>query len=119
MYENIFELIKDANISLEKAVNKTPIFEASKLGENVYIKMENLQKTGSFKYRGAYNKINNFSEEEKSKGVIASAAGNHAHGVAKSATKLDSKSYGCIPKVAPIPKISATRNIYNKYSSFN
>ncbi len=110
MYENIFELIKDANISLEKAVNKTPIFEASKLGENVYIKMENLQKTGSFKYRGAYNKINNLSEEEKSKGVIASSAGNHAQGVAKSATKLDIKSYVCIPKLAPIAKIEATRN---------
>jgi threonine dehydratase len=51
-------------------------------GNSVYLKMENQQRTGSFKLRGAYNKVANLSEEEKKRGIIASSAGNHAQGTA-------------------------------------
>lgn len=109
MFEDIFTLILRAEKTLEKSINKTPIFTASYLGSNRYIKMENLQRTGSFKYRGAYNKISNLTDEEKAKGVIASSAGNHAQGVAKSASALNIKSIICIPSVAPIAKVESTR----------
>lgn len=110
MIEKLFTMINQARKALEKPINRTPIFKASYLGENVYIKMENLQRTGSFKYRGAYNKIYNLTDEEKKKGVIASSAGNHAQGVAKSASAQGIYSKICIPSVAPIAKIEATKN---------
>lgn len=109
MFDNIYELILQARQTLSGNINNTPIFTASNLGENVYIKMEHLQRTGSFKYRGAYNKINNLTDEEKKKGVIASSAGNHAQGVAKSAALQGIKSTICIPAIAPIAKIEATK----------
>lgn len=110
MYKDIYEEIIKAREILKGNANITPIFDASNFGENVYLKMENLQKTGSFKFRGAYNKINNLTDQEKAKGVIASSAGNHAQGVAKSATKQGISSLICIPAFAPIAKIEATRN---------
>ena len=109
MFNNIYELVLQARQTLSGNINNTPIFTASNLGENVYIKMEHLQRTGSFKYRGAYNKINNLTDEEKKKGVIASSAGNHAQGVAKSAALQGIKSTICIPAIAPIAKIEATK----------
>lgn len=78
-------------------------------GNNVYLKMENLQRTGSFKLRGAYNKIANLSAEEKLKGVIASSAGNHAQGVALAATTFGIPSTIVMPKHAPLSKVNATR----------
>ncbi len=109
MFEDIFALILKAQKTLDKTINKTPIFTASYLGPKAYIKMENLQRTGSFKYRGAYNKLANLSKEEKDKGVIASSAGNHAQGVAKSATAQGIRSVICIPSIAPIAKVESTR----------
>ena len=76
----------------------------------VYLKPENLQVTGSFKVRGAYYKISQLTEEEKSRGVIACSAGNHAQGVALAATKNGIKSLICLPDVAPISKIEATKH---------
>lgn len=75
----------------------------------VYLKPENLQYTGSFKLRGAYYKISQLSEEEKSRGVIACSAGNHAQGVALGATHNGIKSVICLPAGAPISKIEATK----------
>ncbi len=109
MFEDIFTLILKAEKTLKGQTNITPIFTASYLGEGIFIKMENLQRTGSFKYRGAYNKIHNLSDEEKKKGVVASSAGNHAQGVAKSASSQKIQSTIFIPSVAPIAKIEATR----------
>ena len=78
--------IKDAKETIKDIVKKTDILESAKLsamtGANVFYKCENLQKTGSFKVRGACNKIANLTDEEKANGVIASSAGNHAQGVA-------------------------------------
>ena len=88
----------------------TPLNPAKNLGKNVYIKSENLQLTGAFKVRGAYNKLRSLSEEERTRGVIACSAGNHAQGIALSATRLGMKSVICMPAGAPISKIEATRN---------
>lgn len=77
----------------------------------VYIKPENLQRTGAFKLRGAYYKISQLTEEEKAKGVIACSAGNHAQGVALAATANGIKSIICLPAGAPISKIEATKRL--------
>lgn len=80
-----------------------------KPGKNVYLKTENLQNTGSFKLRGAYYKISQLSDEEKSHGVIACSAGNHAQGVALAATANGIESVICLPEGAPISKVEATK----------
>ena len=76
----------------------------------VYLKTENLQLTGSFKLRGAYNKIHRLSEEEKAKGVVACSAGNHSQGVALAAQRAGLSAVICIPEGAPISKVEATRS---------
>ena len=78
-------------------------------GNDVYIKPENLQKTGAFKIRGAYNKIMKLSDEAKQKGLIASSAGNHAQGVAYAAKKLEVKATICMPAHTPLIKVDATK----------
>mgnify|MGYP005753468599 CR=1 FL=1 len=103
------EMIKDAKEVLKKVARSTPVISAPKIGENVSIKAENLQLTGSFKLRGAYYKISSLTSEEKVKGVIACSAGNHAQGVALSAAKNGIKSTICIPAGAPLSKVEATR----------
>ena len=103
-------MIQEAQESLKGIARKTPLENANRLGENIYIKSENLQLTGAFKIRGAYNKIRSLTPEEASHGVIACSAGNHAQGIALSATKLGIKSVICMPEGAPISKVEATRN---------
>lgn len=104
------EMIKEAKkIVSESGAVYTPIVSASKVAENVYIKCENLQKTGSFKLRGACYKISKLTQAERDAGVIACSAGNHAQGVALSATKLGVKSIICMPDTAPLAKVEATR----------
>ncbi|WP_371364531.1 L-threonine ammonia-lyase [Sporomusa rhizae] len=78
-------------------------------GNSVYLKMENQQRTGSFKLRGAYNKVANLSEEEKKHGIIASSAGNHAQGTALAGTLFGIPSTIVMPKNAPLSKVKATR----------
>ena len=78
-------------------------------GNEVFIKPENLQVTGSFKIRGAYNKISKLTKEEKEKGVISSSAGNHAQGVALAAKRLGLKCIIVMPKYTPLIKVQATR----------
>src|SRR6056297_3653789 len=103
------EDIKRASISLKGIINKTPLIEASSLKEaldcNVFFKPENLQKTGSFKIRGASNRILNLSEIEKKKGIIASSSGNHAQGVAYAAKLIGVDAKIVMPKNAPKSKI--------------
>ena len=96
---------------VKDVARKTELIYASKINlkSNVYLKTENLQKTGSFKVRGAYYKISKLSEEEKARGVIACSAGNHAQGVALSAKRHNIKSVICIPEGAPLSKIEATK----------
>ena len=78
-------------------------------GNDVYIKPENLQITGSFKVRGAYNKISKLTNEEKVRGVIAASAGNHAQGVALAAKRLGIKATIVMPKHTPLIKVNANR----------
>ena len=105
-----FEMIQEAKRALEGIARKTPLDPAPKFGANVYIKSENLQLTGAFKLRGAYNKIRSLTPEERERGVIACSAGNHAQGIALSAAKLGIRSIICMPAGAPISKVEATRS---------
>lgn len=103
--------IYNASRVLEGVARHTPIMYASRLNPeaNVYLKCENLQNTGSFKLRGAYYKISQLTDEEKSRGVIACSAGNHAQGVALGASRNGIKSIICLPAGAPLSKVEATK----------
>ena len=103
------EMIQQAQEALRGIARRTPLDPAPKLGENIYIKAENLQLTGAFKLRGAYNKILSLTPEEAARGVIACSAGNHAQGIALSASRLGIRSVICMPAGAPISKVEATR----------
>ena len=96
---------------LKEIIRDTDMIKAPKINPcaDVFLKTENLQVTGSFKVRGSYFKISQLSDEEKSKGVIACSAGNHAQGVALAATKNGIKSTICLPDGAPISKVEATK----------
>ncbi len=101
-----------ANYALKEVVRQTDVLYAPKLkpGAELYLKTENLQVTGSFKVRGAYYKMTKLTEEEKSRGVIACSAGNHAQGVALAAQRNGIKAVICLPDGAPISKVEATRS---------
>lgn len=101
----------NAQTVLKSIIRETNVVRAHGIAPEckLYLKPENLQFTGSFKVRGAAYKIAMLSEEEKSKGVIACSAGNHAQGVALAATKNGIKSLICLPDTAPISKVEATK----------
>lgn len=106
--------VYEAVRALDGVTKKTRLLESpffSSLSQNdVYLKPENLQNTGSFKLRGAYNKIAHLTEEERSKGVITSSAGNHAQGVALAAQRLGVNAVICMPATTPLLKVEATRS---------
>jgi threonine dehydratase len=83
---------------------------SDRLGGPVFLKCENLQRTGSFKGRGAYLRISRLTDAERSRGVVAASAGNHAQGVAFAAALLGAKATVIMPEGAPLPKIEATRS---------
>lgn len=103
--------IQHAAHVLRNVIRHPHLIAAPKLcpGSEIYLKPECLQFTGSFKLRGAYYKISQLSDEEKSHGVIACSAGNHAQGVAFGATRNGIRSLICLPAGAPISKIEATK----------
>ncbi len=105
--------IYQAARQLEGVAKKTPLIHSdyfSSLSDNeVFLKPENLQHTGAFKLRGAYNKISQLNEAERKKGVITASAGNHAQGVAFAAQKLGVKAVICMPATTPILKVEGTR----------
>ncbi len=84
------------------------------LGSTVHLKCENLQRTGSYKLRGAYNRLSQLTDEEKSHGVVAASAGNHAQGVAFAARELGIKATIFMPVGVALPKLQATRD-YGAY----
>jgi threonine dehydratase len=106
-------LINEAATRLRGVVNHTPLIQSGALsrlfGFEVALKLENLQKTGSFKIRGAYNKISSLTNEERSRGVIAASSGNHAQGVAWAAKLLGIRSMVVMPETTPIIKYMAAR----------
>lgn len=106
--------IKEAKMMIRDYVRKTPLIQSMFLsnditGGDVYLKLENMQFTGSFKYRGALNKILHLTEEQKEKGIITASAGNHAQGLALTGKLLGIKATVIMPEEAPIAKQEATR----------
>jgi threonine dehydratase len=105
--------IEAARELLGDVVRRTPI-EGSRplsrlVGGPMHLKCENLQRTGSFKLRGAYVRIARLTDDERRGGVVAASAGNHAQGVAFAASLLDAQSTVFMPEGAPIPKVAATK----------
>lgn len=107
------EEIRKAQEFLKGSVTRTFVRPCSRTfeipGTELFFKFENEQLTGSFKIRGALNKMNSLTEEERSRGVIASSAGNHAQGVAYAAKLLGVKAHIVMPETAPIVKVNATK----------
>ena len=105
--------VQDARRLLEGVSRVTPMEGlrglSDKVGGPVLLKCENLQRTGSFKIRGAYVRIARLTEEERAHGVVAASAGNHAQGVALAASLLGCASTVFMPEAAPLPKVAATR----------
>ncbi|GAA2723616.1 threonine ammonia-lyase [Actinocorallia aurantiaca] len=98
---------------LRDVIVRTPLLHSRHLSEllggPVYLKCENVQRTGSYKIRGAYTRISRLSPEERARGVVAASAGNHAQGVALAASLLGCKATIFMPAGAPLPKVEATR----------
>ncbi len=101
--------IYEAKEVLNNIIVNTPILDARNVKNNLYIKAENMQKTGSFKLRGAYYKVSSLSNEKKKNGIVAASAGNHAQGVALACFENKIKGTIVMPKSAPILKVEATK----------
>lgn len=105
--------VRQAARRLEEVCLTTPVWPSRILsrmaGGSTWLKCENLQRTGSFKIRGAYNRIARLTPEQRSRGVVAASAGNHAQGVALGASLLGVHSTVFMPAGAPLPKVEATR----------
>lgn len=105
--------IQDARKILQGIIIPTPILSDEKLSNEIdakaFLKAECLQRSGSFKVRGAYNKISRLSPEEKERGVVTASAGNHAQGVALAARLHNIKATIVLPEFAPLTKIMATK----------
>jgi len=107
------EDVRAAQTLLAEVIRPTPLkFNralADRLGTDVYLKCENLQRAGSFKIRGAYTRMSRLTPEERERGVVAASAGNHAQGVALAAQLLGIRSKVYMPVRAPMPKLAATK----------
>ncbi len=108
------EQFQEAKKRVDEVIIPTPLIYSDAFSKEcknqVYIKPENLQRTGAFKIRGAYNKIVKMDDDAKKKGLIASSAGNHAQGVAYAANKLGVKATIVMPKHTPLIKVEATQS---------
>jgi threonine dehydratase len=107
------EQFETARTVVARVAQETPMessrYLAELLGADVYLKCENLQRTGSYKIRGAYNRMSQLTEEERARGVVAASAGNHAQGVAFAARELGIASTIFMPVGVPLPKLQATK----------
>jgi threonine dehydratase len=105
--------VEAAGALIDGVVRHTPLEHsralADRVGGDVWLKCENLQRTGSFKIRGAYTRISRLTDEERARGVVAASAGNHAQGVALAAKLLGARATVFMPESAPLPKVAATR----------
>jgi threonine dehydratase len=105
--------VESAAALLDGVVRRTPLEHsrglADRVGGPVFLKCENLQRTGSFKIRGAYTRIARLTDAERARGVVAASAGNHAQGVALAARLLGARATVFMPESAPLPKVAATR----------
>ncbi|PUA97089.1 threonine dehydratase [Acidovorax sp. 107] len=111
---------------LKGMAHHTPVLRSStadeRLGAQLFFKCENLQRTGAFKFRGAFNALAQFTDEQRERGVLAFSAGNHAQAIALSARLLDMPAAIVMPEDAPASKMAATREYgaqvvtYNRYT---
>ena len=118
--------VADADHRLHGMAHRTPVLRSTtadeRLGAQLFFKCENLQRTGSFKFRGAFNTLAQFTEEQHRNGVLAFSAGNHAQAIAMSARLLDMPAVIVMPEDAPAAKMAATRGYgaqvvtYNRYT---
>jgi len=108
------EDVYSARQKLSTVIKKTELIESpffsKESGQQVFIKPENMQVTGAFKIRGAFNKLSTLSDVEKRRGVIAASAGNHAQGIGYASQMLGVKATLVMPATTPIIKVEATRN---------
>lgn len=106
--------VEAARLVVQKVADLTPVetsrYLSDLLGAPVYLKCENLQRTGSYKIRGAYNRISRLTDDEKARGVVAASAGNHAQGVAFAARELGIAATIFMPIGVALPKLQATRH---------
>lgn len=106
--------IEEARARLDGVARVTPVYRSETLsgliGREVHLKAENLQRTGSFKVRGAYNRISRLTADERAAGVVAASAGNHGQAVAWAAREVGVPARIYMPQDAPMTKVEATRN---------
>ena len=107
--------LEEASKRLRGAIYRTPLLRSRLLDQQkkaeIYLKAENFQRTGSFKFRGAYNRISRLSKKELNYGVVAFSSGNHAQGVALASKMLGAPAVIVMPKDAPPVKIDNTRSV--------
>lgn len=118
--------VVDASKRLEGVANVTPVITSrtinAEIGAELFFKCENYQRTGSFKFRGAYNSLAKFSEEQRKNGVVAFSSGNHAQGIALAASILQIPATIVMPTDAPAVKVAATKGygaeviFYDRYT---
>ncbi|MCJ7853037.1 threo-3-hydroxy-L-aspartate ammonia-lyase [Pseudomonas monteilii] len=121
-YQDVIE----ASERLEGAANITPVLTSrtinAEVGAEVFFKCENYQRTGSFKFRGAYNSLAKFTAEQRESGVVAFSSGNHAQGIALAASILKIPATIVMPTDAPAAKVAATKGygaeviFYDRYT---
>ena len=121
-----FDDLRAAAQRLHGIAHRTPVLRSTSADEStgaqVFFKCENLQRTGAFKFRGAYNTLAQFTPEQRERGVLAFSAGNHAQAIALSARLLDMPAVIVMPEDAPATKMAATREYgaqvvtYNRYT---
>ncbi|RLJ40235.1 threo-3-hydroxy-L-aspartate ammonia-lyase [Acidovorax sp. 106] len=121
-----FDDITAAAQRLQGIAHRTPVLRSTSAdestGAHIFFKCENLQRTGAFKFRGAYNTLQQFTPEQRERGVLAFSAGNHAQAIALSARLLDMPAVIVMPEDAPAAKMAATREYgaqvvtYNRYT---
>ena len=106
-----YSAVLAAKSRIAKFAVRTPLVQCPPLGENVFLKLEFLQRTGSFKVRGALNRISLIPEDQKKSGVVAFSTGNHAQGVAAAAAIFKMKALIVMPQDAPRAKMEGTRKL--------
>src|SRR5437899_920670 len=107
------DLVRQARDRLHGRVHRTPLVSSAtlgrELGARVSLKLECLQKTGSFKPRGAFNKLLTLTDQERTRGVVAVSGGNHAQGLGYAARELGIRAVLCMPRSTPANYLEATR----------
>jgi threonine dehydratase len=121
-----FKDVQDAAARIEGHAHQTPVLTSrtidEEIGAQLFFKCENLQRTGSFKFRGAFNTLSRFDEQQRKGGVVAFSSGNHAQGIALAAALLKMPATIVMPNDAPAAKVAATQGygatvvFYDRYT---